>query len=128
MKWAWQVQEAEQIPPSSHHVLLALADRYNETQGGAWPSYADLVRRTGLGERTVRRAVDDLESRRLVQREPRIAATGRKVGLFYRFPRYDSSWASERQGYDFDVHGQFDEMAAAANRDDIESIYDGMPG
>jgi DNA-binding transcriptional MocR family regulator len=126
VKWAFQLQEVEQIPPTAHHVLLALADRFNGKYDAAWPSYADICRRTGLSERTVARAVDELEARNLVRREPRLSSSGRKIGTIYRFPRYSDVEASVRNELDFDEHGKYDEQAAAENIDERGNIYDSM--
>lgn len=43
--------------PQARHVLLTLALHMAPDGSGAWPSQALLVERTGLGERTVRRAL-----------------------------------------------------------------------
>lgn len=47
-------------------VLYALADRYNADQEICWPSVQWICDFTELGERTVRRALDDLEAAGLI--------------------------------------------------------------
>lgn len=50
------------ISPPQKLVLLSLADQSNDV-GVCWPSAASTATRTGLNERSVRRAISDLESR-----------------------------------------------------------------
>lgn len=64
--WAWGVD----VSPSAKLVLLALADRA-DAEGECFPSVADVVRRTNLGERTVQRELKALESAGLLQRRIR---------------------------------------------------------
>lgn len=47
-------------------VAIAFAMRASRADGVAWPSVADIVRRTKLGERTVRRAIAGLKRRRVL--------------------------------------------------------------
>jgi DNA-binding transcriptional MocR family regulator len=115
MKWAWAVRDADPISPTAHHVLLCLADRFNPKYGVAWPSYADITRRTGLSERTVRRAIDELEDSGLVVKSPRVATSGRKVGLEYGLPRLDHDLEAERQSADFASDGAYDASLADEN-------------
>jgi DNA-binding Lrp family transcriptional regulator len=124
MKWAWQLQEVEQIAPTAHHVLLALADRYNAGERAAWPSYADLMKRTGLSERGVRNAIATLEERGIVRRGARVSRKGRKLGNLYRFPLLDPEYIAERQSYDFDEHGHYDDALARENLEEMGNLYD----
>ena len=48
-------------------VAIAIADRINN-DWEAWPSIADLCKRTGLGERAVQRAVRQLEEEGVIRR------------------------------------------------------------
>lgn len=78
--WAWRQIG---LRPTEKFVLLTLADRYNDGEGCAWPHIKDIAHRTGCSERTVQRALHDLESRRLMRREPRLGQWGRKLGSNY---------------------------------------------
>ena len=58
------------IPPSEKLVLLALADCAND-EGHCWPSAATLARKSGQGERTVRRAIQSLVAKGHLTQNPR---------------------------------------------------------
>lgn len=125
MKWAWELQEHAALPPTSHHVLLCLADHFNAKQMAAWPSYPRMVLRTGLSERTIRRAIADLEARGLIAKESRISSSGRKVGLRYTFPQLDHDWAAERISADFSpVNGDYDPEMAEENSREMAPAFD----
>jgi DNA-binding transcriptional MocR family regulator len=66
MKWA----KRQPITGSPKAVLLALAWYANKT-GVGWPSQQTLADYTGLGVRTVRRALVTLEDRNVIRRRPR---------------------------------------------------------
>lgn len=51
------------LPPSEKIVLLALADQANDAGRNCWPSVPTIARRSSQGERTVRRALQSLESK-----------------------------------------------------------------
>jgi len=123
-KWAYAFQIAEQIAPTAHHVLLCLADRYNEKYAAAWPGYPDICGRTGLSKRSVARALDELERLGVIQRNPRLSSHGRKIGTIYRFPLYDANWVAERTEADFDEHGKYHKERAAENREYLPDIYE----
>lgn len=53
------------MSPAQKFVLTCLADEAND-QGVCWPSVAAIVEKTCMGERTVRRAIADLEDMHLV--------------------------------------------------------------
>lgn len=57
-------------------VLLALADHASEKEWVCWHSQATLARETELGERTVRRALADLEALGLISRQRRGSVRG----------------------------------------------------
>lgn len=120
-RWAWRVRG---IPPTARHVLLCLADRHNPKYDCAWPSYADIVERTGLSERTVRRAVDDLVAEGLVHRSARLSSHGRKVGLKYTFPSFDVGLAEEQFSNSFDrATGEFDPALEAEEAEASEDDW-----
>lgn len=51
------------LPPGEKLVLLALADQANDDGVNCWPAVSTICKRSGQGERTVRRALSDLESK-----------------------------------------------------------------
>lgn len=57
MSLVWELD----LPPGEKLVLLALADQANDAGVQCWPSVATIAKRSGQGERTVRRALADLE-------------------------------------------------------------------
>jgi hypothetical protein len=57
MSIVWEID----LPPGEKLVLLALADQANDEGRQCWPSVATIARKSGQGERTVRRALDHLE-------------------------------------------------------------------
>ncbi len=58
------------LPPMEKLVLLALADCAND-EGKCWPSATTLARKTGEGERTVRRAVQSLIAKGALKQDQR---------------------------------------------------------
>jgi len=65
--WAWRLQG---LTASQKLVLLALADHANE-DGICWPGQKSISKKTGLSERTVKRARSDLEKKELISVERR---------------------------------------------------------
>lgn len=59
------------LPPGEKLVLLALADQANDQGTQCWPSVATIAKRSGQGERTVRRALSDLETKGHLTRDHR---------------------------------------------------------
>lgn len=57
MAWVWQHSRAK---GNQRFVLLAIADCANAEGAEAWPSTSELVRKTGLSERTVQGAIKAL--------------------------------------------------------------------
>ncbi|HEX8382435.1 MAG TPA: helix-turn-helix domain-containing protein [Sphingomonas sp.] len=51
------------LPPGEKLVLLALADQANDEGRQCWPAVSTIMKRSGQGERTVRRALHDLEAK-----------------------------------------------------------------
>ncbi|GAA4053811.1 helix-turn-helix domain-containing protein [Agromyces indicus] len=84
LKWAWGVPaEHPTLSPGACHVLLALADRFNDRKGFAWPDYADIQRRTNLSSASIKRKLAELEESGLIERQPRLDPSGRKVGTLF---------------------------------------------
>jgi hypothetical protein len=57
MAWVWDHSRSRH---AARLVLLAIADNANSDGGQAWPSTAELMRKAGLGERTVQAAITEL--------------------------------------------------------------------
>lgn len=66
MSAAWDAD----LPPMEKLVLLALADCAND-QGGCWPAVSTLVRKSGQGERTVRRCIQALVKKKHITQKQR---------------------------------------------------------
>lgn len=67
ISWAF----AQPLPPTQKLVLLSLADHHNAKTGQCNPSIARIADRTGLGRRTIVRALAGLGDADLVQKEKR---------------------------------------------------------
>ena len=69
-------------------VLLALADRFNDDKGCAWPSYDTIARDTRLSRRTAIRAIDALAGLGLVGVQHRRDKAGDSTSNCYTLPFY----------------------------------------
>lgn len=67
MTVVWEIE----LPPGEKLVLLALADQANDDGRNCWPSVETICHRSGQGERTVRRALQSLESKGILTRNHR---------------------------------------------------------
>ena len=65
-------------------VLLALADSADRETGEAWPSQAELARRSWLGERQLRTATRELQQMGVLEVEPRTRRDGGRGANLYR--------------------------------------------
>lgn len=119
-QWAWELQASLQMPPTSHHVLLSLAEHLNDSTETAWPTLERICSRTGLSVRAVRNAIRRLQEMGVVTVEPRTTRGGRKIGNVYRLPGYDPVWARERKAAGFDHSGNYDPALV----DGLNSIID----
>lgn len=72
--WAWE--QVRSLDPRSALVLLRLADYVRPHERTCFPGQARLAEETGQSERTVRRAIHDLEQRELIQRHRRMHPEG----------------------------------------------------
>ena len=79
-KWAKEVRGIKGV---EKHILIYIADRYNDAQGFAWPSQRTISRETGWSARTVGRAIRSLQELGLIE-------------IRHQFYRYDDSPASNR--------------------------------
>ena len=98
-RWAW----SQELTPSQKLALLALAEHANDS-GVCWPSLARLASLTGMGKRTVQRAIVDLEALNLLTKE-----TGKGKSARYKL---DLTVAS---GYGQSGHSGQVGMATAAS-------------
>lgn len=92
MTWVWRASEAQGM---ERFVLLAIADAADDEGGNAFPSMSKLVDKTGLSERTVRRAIRSCEQRGELHTEQEKRA-GRVVGNRYDFPSYATGQSDRR--------------------------------
>lgn len=67
MSVVWELD----LSPGEKLVLLALADQANDEGRQCWPSVETICRRSGQGERTVRRILAGLEKKNLLTRHHR---------------------------------------------------------
>lgn len=58
MSWVWD----QELPPNGKIVLLAIADHADDTGRNAYPSHKTLARKTGYGERQIKKIIDALVS------------------------------------------------------------------
>ncbi len=72
-----------QLPATRKIVLLALADHADQN-GICWPGQERLAEVTGLGIRTVRETLKDLESSGLIETNPKHGPTGQRLGTIYK--------------------------------------------
>jgi DNA-binding transcriptional ArsR family regulator len=72
--WAWR----QPVTGLARYVLLALVERSDQS-GACWPSVATLAKQTGLGERTVRAKLTELEAGGAIERERRHRKDGTRT-------------------------------------------------
>lgn len=77
--WAWSV---DGITPTQKLVLMGLAS-YADERNSCFPGQQTLADRAGVSTRTVRRALDDLESQGLIRREQRRDQRGMRTSDRY---------------------------------------------
>jgi hypothetical protein len=82
LNWA---RQCELGSSTRKFVLFALADRWNAGTGVCWPSVAWICEFTELGERTVRRALDELEEHGFIIHDGWFGRPDRKTKV-YRLP------------------------------------------
>lgn len=76
--WAFAAIEraAGKVTPAAALTLLALAHAHNQETGRCDPSLKTIEAKTGLSERTIRRALRQLEAARLIATTHRTVRTG----------------------------------------------------
>jgi hypothetical protein len=77
-----EVFEHSRAEHAARLVLIAIADNASQLDGVAWPSQEEIARKTLLGERTVRDAIDELVE--LGELETRLGQSGRIRQNVYR--------------------------------------------
>jgi len=78
MNWAW----GQALPPTPKLVLMALADAADD-HGVCWPSAATLARKCSVSTRTVRRILQELVQRGLIDTEARFRKDGSRTANRY---------------------------------------------
>lgn len=81
-RWTWLDQVRNRVrdktlSPTADHVALVLAVHYINGSDEAWPSQQELATATGLGRRTVQRALEELHQQGLLE-----VRHGRPAGTF----------------------------------------------
>lgn len=76
--WAYQ----QQLAPTTKFVLVVMGDRADH-EGYCWPSRRDIAEKTGLSERSVSRAISDLEENGYIKIVPRRRKDGFKASNGY---------------------------------------------
>lgn len=83
MAWAW----AQQVPSTTKHVLLALADHADD-EGICWPGIKGVARKTGIKDRMVQRHISRLVSLGLLSVEPQTRPDGGRGTNRYALKMY----------------------------------------
>lgn len=99
MVWAWK----QDLKPPPKLALLALADYANHNLE-SWPALDTLAARTGMGRRTVIRALEHLEAAGLISRQPRDKG-GRQTSNLYRLEGCQSDTPPPPEGRQSDTPG-----------------------
>ena len=99
MTWAWSVH----LPPTPKFVLMALADEADD-DGYCFPSQRRLAAKCSITDRTVRRVLLELTTRRYVRLEVRSRADGSRTSNGYRLACGDPP-VKLSGGADMDVRG-----------------------
>jgi DNA-binding IclR family transcriptional regulator len=68
--------------PSTRMVAVALADYANTDNGHAWPSVANVARRSGLSTRQVQRCLRQIEKDGWIERQPDIHRLGTTLWIW----------------------------------------------
>lgn len=79
MNWAW----LQSLTPTVKLLLMAMADIADDI-GVCWPSIALLARKCCVSERTIQRLLAVLQSKKLIEMEPRYRADGSRTSNLYR--------------------------------------------
>lgn len=77
------------LPPAEFRVFLHLCRRADNKTGIAWPSYDSMIETCGMGKSTIRRAIGNLQERKL------IATAGKPFGGSCRYKVLPSIVSSE---------------------------------
>jgi hypothetical protein len=80
--WAWE----QDLPGPAKLVLVYLGWCANRQGGDCYPSVANICKRTGLQENTVRKALTILLEKKLVEVEAQFTKAGRCTSNLYRLP------------------------------------------
>lgn len=103
----WALRQPRIHPWLSHtaaHALIVIADRFNIGEGYAWPTWRDISERSNIPERSVRRAIDELELRAIIIKGARLGEDGRKLSNAYTLAfdneietELESAWHGNRK-------------------------------
>jgi DNA-binding transcriptional regulator YhcF (GntR family) len=71
---SWALDEVEGLTATQKCILIALADRCNQDHE-CWPSYTDLLRRTGADRHTIARAISKFVAKGLITKRRRFGSS-----------------------------------------------------
>lgn len=71
---SWALDEVEGLTATQKCILIALADRCNQDHE-CWPSYTDLIRRTGADRHTISRSIQKFVAKGLVEKRRRFGSS-----------------------------------------------------
>jgi len=111
MTWAWSVP----LAPTPKFVLMALADEADD-DGYCFPSQRRLAAKCSITDRTVRRALLELTTKRYVRLEVRRRADGSQTSNGYRLACGDPPDKMSR-GVDMDVRSPRTPVSGGADTD-----------
>lgn len=94
--WAWE----QDLPSTIKFVLVALCDRHNAKRNACFPSHAKLMKRTGLSESAVKKAIRFLDRMGFLDRTQRIADNGRTTSVSYTLAFQSKAETSETSGHE----------------------------
>lgn len=83
---SWALDEVDGLTATQKCILIAMADRCNQDHE-CWPSYTDLIRRTGADRHTVSRAISKFVARGLITKKRRFgSSTVYKLAISVHMP------------------------------------------
>lgn len=80
INWAWKLE----LPVTTKFVLIALCDQASDTTNSCFPGQDRIAKMIGGSQKTVERAMKDLEALNLIEREQRRTKQGWRTSDLYR--------------------------------------------
>ena len=85
------------LPPRAVSVYMYLKDRSNSA-GSCWPGIKTIARDMNLSRSTVKRALADLERRKLIEKRNRRRSNGSLTSNLYRLTKHKTSQPPAKGG------------------------------